>query len=268
MNNKVDHVQQLFGLISEYPDGVKLHPNFLFRGQAKTEWSLQPSFTRLANKLGLRRKKALQLERESINRFSISGSALLPLEKTMDLSFARFKSSDGRGMDFIGWLSLMQHFSAPTRNLDWSISPWVALYFACFEEENCDGALWIADFLKVDEYNKKHYPKLYENFTALITDPDAEAIIAFSMAFNSNERIEAQQGRFSVCTNPLVDHKVTLEQCEALSKIEVPKELKRATMIELQRMNITAKSLFPGIDGLGRSITEYCSLWDEGSTIS
>ncbi len=39
-------------------------------------------------------------------------------------------------------------------------------------------------------------------------------------------------------------------------------------MKDLHQMNITAKTLFPGIDGLGKSINEYCHLWDETSIIS
>ena len=118
---------ELKNTIAQYSNTVKFHPNYMFRGQADISWKLEPSFTRLVNKKKLDRNKALQLERECVNNFSISAGILLPLDKTINLTLARFKSQDG-GIDFMGWLTLMQHFSAPTRQLDWTTSPWVALY--------------------------------------------------------------------------------------------------------------------------------------------
>jgi len=258
-------IKKLSEEIRKYSNKIALHPNFLFRGQAKSTWSLEPSFTRLASKRNLDRKKALQLEREIVNKFSISASKLLPLKNTIDLTLARFKSPDGKGLDFMGWFVLMQHYSAPTRKLDWSCSPWAALYFSCYEEEDCDGALWVADFNKVTQYGKEKLGG--KDFNALLTDPNAEEILMFSMAYSTNERIEAQQGRFSVCTNPLINHEIILNKCESLVKIEIPKELKSKIMKHLYEMNISAKTLFPGIDGLGRSIHEYCNLWSEDSII-
>lgn len=40
--------------------------------------------------------------------------------------------------DYLGWLSLMQHYQAPTRLLDWSESPFVAAYFALAEVRSQD----------------------------------------------------------------------------------------------------------------------------------
>ena len=97
--------------------------------------------------------------------------------------------------------------------------------------------------------------------------PDSQDIVVLTMAYNSNERIEAQQGRFSVSTNPLVNHETQLNEHDSLSKIEIPKELKPDILKELNQMNITSKTLFPGIDGLGKSIYEYCNLWDKDSVI-
>lgn len=215
--NTIKNLTELKNVIGQYPNTVKLHPKFLFRGQADTDWNLEPSFTRLVNKKKLDRKKALQLERESVNKFSISASKLLPLENTIDLTLAGLKSQDGRKIDFMGWFLVMQHFSAPTRILDWSTSPWVALYFSCCEKEDCDGAVWVADFDKVNTYAEK---KLHgRDFVSLMTQPESQELVVFAMAFNTNERIEAQQSRSSVCTNPLSNHETILMECGSLNKL-------------------------------------------------
>lgn len=47
--------------------------------------------------------------------------------------------------DLLGWLSLMQHYGAPTRLIDWTASPFVACYFAYErpDPDRNDGALWL-----------------------------------------------------------------------------------------------------------------------------
>jgi len=54
---------------------------------------------------------------------------------------------DGIPKDEWDWIFLMQHYRAPTRLLDWSESPLVALYFALVDklQEDSDGALWCMD---------------------------------------------------------------------------------------------------------------------------
>ena len=98
-----NNYKQLVDKLAGFGNTHTLHPKWLFRGQTDSRWTLEPSFTRIARKRKLDRTQALQLEREAVNKFSISGSKLLPLEYTIDLTLSRFKSQDGAGLDFMGW---------------------------------------------------------------------------------------------------------------------------------------------------------------------
>jgi len=256
---KIEKYTDLLDSISKYENTIKLHPNFLFRGQSDESWALEPSFTRIVNTHKLTRDKAIQLERECINKFSISAKNILPLKNTISLL-----THDG-SIDFMGWMTIMQHFSAPTRNLDWSSSPWVALYFACSDLTEKDAVLWIADFRKVTDFYEKDIKD--NHFSDLMINSSSPEALVFTMSHNSNERIEAQQSRFSVSLNPLSDHKELIEAAGGLKKIIISHDLKSEILKELNKMNITANTLFPGIDGLGKSIIEYCTLWDEKSFI-
>jgi len=252
----------LVSQISEFKNTATLYPNYLFRGQADNSWGLEPSLTRIAIKRQLTRQETLQLERECINKFSISSRNLLPVENTISLL------PDMNGdLDFLGWGVVMQHYSAPTRLLDWSCSPWVALYFACCEQDK-DASIFIADYRKVVADGDSRLRTIGKGFYKLSTEQDSQDILHFITSRNTNERIEAQQGMFSACTNPLIDHKQLIKNVGGLHEIVIPQHMKHEIMSELYRMNITAKTLYPGIDGLGKSTYEYCNLWDKRSIIN
>jgi hypothetical protein len=112
---------------------------WLSRGQAKNYGSLIPSIDRddLAH---LSRVEKLALERQSIDIFR---------------STARFFADEGERdalQGDIGPLMVLRHYGVPTRLLDWSLSPFVAAYFAVCEHDTKDGEIWSFDY---DQYLKK-----------------------------------------------------------------------------------------------------------------
>lgn len=104
------------------------HSGWVFRGHADAAWRLDSRLQR-----------------------SLSGVAEGAWKDREDLAVGQFKSLARRELadpppdsDVIGWLSLMQHYGAPTRLLDWTESPFVALWFAYADPALADeGALWL-----------------------------------------------------------------------------------------------------------------------------
>lgn len=187
-------------------------------------------------------------------------------------AFPHLRDSEHRIMDnMIGVLTIMQHYGAPTRLLDWSNSVWVAAYHAVSNDPNEDGLLWSFD----TRTYWSHVPEA-EWQTALAALTDAKDVPSYKKEAEScipapgpvstiqcTDRMVAQQGTFTIGNPARVDHREMIgraflrhqDQGRAAVMV-VPRETKRPLMKHLKAMNITAATLFPGIDGAGRSVRE------------
>ncbi len=238
------------------------HHMFWFRGQSSAVWQLTPSFCRAFDqpcelKDGPRLEKAFRVEKEALRAFKSRAHLFVPahlLEKVRTTPC---------------WWALMQHFSAPTRMLDWTISPYIAAYFACQLDSEAPGVVWYFCSRDLTEGIEKKYGALPPFYTAdaptryedlLKNLAGSKDIVPLTFDYATNDRIVAQQGRFTMGTNPLQVHDcIGTNVNDAAGRFVIPAEQKRNFLLHLRAMNITGAALFPGTDGLGRSARE--NIW-------
>ena len=167
----------------------------------------------------------------------------------------------------------MQHFGAPTRLLDWTASPYVALYFAVVSNWSRDGAVWMFNPVAIrDACDDPEILSAYQLFEQQQDTVDflwgrfpPQFLYPFGTQL-SHIRIVTQQGRFTLCGDipsdhgRLIDSSHTNENQGYYHKIVIAADKKPVVLNKLARMNITANALFPGLDGLGKSIEELVKL--------
>jgi hypothetical protein len=174
------------------------------------------------------------------------------------------------------WLALAQHHGLPTRLLDWTHSPLVALHFATarLEHYDRDGIVWMVDYVEAQKHAPEQLRSVLEEqamvvFTAELLDDAAGGVAALeSLADDDyvvfleppslNERIVNQYSLFSLMSRPEVRLDAWLESRPHLGRrVVIPAELKWEVRVKLDQSNVTERVLFPGLDGLSRWLARY-----------
>ena len=137
--NKIESWDQFIEISKHFKGAEKI-----YRGQSDSSWHLTPSLTRLLNKYEVSRNKAIQIELELLKDFQNNNS---------NQKISKFNPDN-----HILWWSVMQHFGAPTRLLDWTTDINIALYFAVCNNFDKDGALFLFDdgHLNFIRHNRKN----------------------------------------------------------------------------------------------------------------
>lgn len=240
---------------------------YAFRGHSDANWMLKPTLLRHIGEEGIAEDTALELEAKALNEFkSHAHLHLAPNEFSLT-------------KDTISWWTVMQHHGAPTRLLDWTRSIYTAAYFAVTDHLNKDGAIWVVHANSVHAKMREHYgddtfPKTQKEIQKIFLEAGAPPLLLFTERLSKSERMITQQGFFSVCRNVLGDHGQIIERLflkqsskELFRKLIIPQGLKRAFLKKLRSMNVTASSLFPGLDGLVRAVQEFVQLSASEATL-
>jgi hypothetical protein len=175
------------------------------------------------------------------------------------------------------WLSLAKHHGLPTRLLDWTYSPFVAMHFATHDIRRFDedGAIWCVDYRETNQLLPKplravlggedvnifttellnHVATSLQGFDALAKNDE---FVVFFEPPSLDDRIINQFALFSLPSSPTVSLQALIERREATyRKIIIPAELKWEIRDKLDQANITERVLFPGLDGLSQWLKRY-----------
>jgi len=243
---------------------------WIFRGQREAHWTLQP-----------------WLER----RVTVSEIGDAELRMTSEFRSKAHLYTDvlPRWDDIVSWLAAMQHHGIPTRLLDWTYSPHVALFFALSLEERDpaqkgDSAVWAVNFLELDRTARAVSHELFEfprevrfedshrfRSMAFASDPDTgrwnttfidhrdRGLVVPLLPEFQSLRLSSQQGLFLLNCNFQITFENSLsamldESGQQIQKITFPCALHPQLLRRLMQINIHPVSMFPDIGGLASFI--------------
>jgi hypothetical protein len=247
--------------ISSYDKRIKRSLfNFAFRGQQKDYYKLTSSFKR-----------------------NCEGNELIA-EKRLVANFEKYGQFHNPAICNSVWMNLIiaQHHSTPTRLLDWTFSPLVALHFATNHVDNNeiineDAVVWVIDIQKINNLLPENYQAKLKESNALamtikmLDEMKIESIQQYNNDMNGksfvfleppsiNDRIINQYSLFSILPDKLDPLDYCLEQNVAVKlayKIIIPSVNLYTIRDELDIMGINERILFPGLDGTSKWLKRY-----------
>lgn len=179
--------------------------------------------------------------------------------------------------DVLEWLSLMRHYGAPTRLLDWSYSFWIALFFAAVGAKRAHPCVWVLNVGKSDEaargvlgaigvraHDEDLHCRSRDTFRKVychhLTKPQPKRFVLKQNAWRTNPRIVSQQGVFlcpsdvSVCFQSNLAA-MPLEE-GTVRKLTFSRDLAVPVVRRLHRFGLSRASLYPDLRGLAESLND------------
>lgn len=221
----IESFEHFHNLFSAWPAQTR----YYFRGVSKSYYELIPSIGRSDDVTGYYDEQRMLREFKSQAQSYIS----------------KTPSNDWE------WLALAQHHGLPTRLLDWTTNPLVALYFAVkdnieiSEKEKADGYDGSSAFYFLIYKTPPLDISLYDSPIGYVESEGSEGHGLFWPP-HSTPRIKAQSGVLSVQLHP----NKPFSYGSRLEKYIIPHNLRAEFRRVLNSYGINDSSMFPDLDGL------------------
>ena len=271
-----DELEFLLGLDPHRGIGTttELRRGMVYRGQASSAWKLLPSLYRH----GFSKDSEIELvEWHTTRAFFLQADEIgLPLptdseryreefDKTFSTSYA-LASPYWPPKEFFALWGLMQHHGLPTRLLDVTRNPFVAMYFAASEcvSRLSDGvameeesfSVWALDLRGNGVKERELKGVVFDHDLRFVSPPKAE-----------NRNLHAQEGGFLVAHvlqekdrslpfEALLERSLGTSPMTRLWKINLPIKFAGALLKRLSSGGINAARLFPNYSGVVRAMEE------------
>jgi len=214
--------------VNDYLDVIKIfdkRPEFknripLYRGQAE-DWALKPKLMRIEN------IELNKIETKLISDFIKLTKPYLGNQKINEIEY----------------LFHAQHYGLPTRLLDLTSNPLVALWFAFRENKEVENRIvWAFSAIKEDDNYDLSLPDYQRN------EHEPDEIYVFEPP-HINERI-VNQGSFFFAFD--INSTIPLEKKDKIPKFKfiIDNKKRREFIKMLDRFGINEKTMFPGVEGV------------------
>ncbi|WP_417594764.1 FRG domain-containing protein [Oceanospirillum sp.] len=187
----------------------------IYRGVCDHKYMLTPS---LGRKRNIETKDIYALESKMMRLFKAHSTAHISSKPSNEWE----------------WLALAQHHGLPTRLLDWSRNPLVALFFSTISHR-INGAVYV----------------LKDVMDIVDTDVSPYEMKDVGVYYPSHitSRITGQSGLFTSHPNPGEEY-----SSESIEKIIIKYDKKSQLITELRKYGVHRASIFPDLDGLCEDI--------------
>lgn len=267
--------------------------SFIFRGMSNKEYYLLPSIFR---------KVVKTFDDDDFTKIENYKYLAYVKEKQILQDFIGEAACYIKGIpanDYLRWAEYAQHFGTPTRLLDWTTNPLIALYFACKDDENTDGSIWIlnevnylrfchnnSEFIKAHSSGDLTFKEIFNTFfekgdsvsldypliyTPYYVDSRMSAQSSMFMFWGNQEKafeqLITEENYMSIQTPTNgIYYKYDDQNNHVLLKLIIPRHSKISIVRQLETVGINEKTLFPGLDGIGRYIEHKYRLdYDEAT---
>ena len=243
LDSPITNVSELIQKLKDNTDNLNIP--VWYRGQGNIEWNLEPK---------LLRSHKIPPETFYLNKFR--------QDATMIINHIPKSEFD--------WLFLMQHYGIPTRLLDWSESPLVALYFAVNDSSIInDASLWVllpTELNKHSNYRPEHEFEVpsfddehLQNYlpSTIARERKSSLYPMAAIAPRNSSRMQAQQGVFTIShrENIYVDEAGAVGASkDHIWRYSIPYDAKEHIRKELKLLGFSKFQLFPELESLADNL--------------